>query len=43
MVEVTPAQAPAINDAGIGNLDSSPGFGDRFLFTVSKVNSCRNR
>jgi len=42
-VELTPAQAPAINEAGIGILDCSPGFGDRFLFTVSKANSCRNR
>jgi len=41
IVELIPAQAPAIKDAGIGILDCSPGFGDRFLFTVSKANSCR--
>ena len=35
MVELTPAQAPAIIDAGIGSLACSPGFGDRFLLTVS--------
>lgn len=35
IVEQTPAQAPAINDAGIGSLECSPGFGERFLLTVS--------
>jgi len=35
IVELTPAQAPAISDAGIGSLGCSPGFGERFLFTVS--------
>lgn len=35
MVELTPAQAPAINDGGIGSLGCSPSFGERFLLTVS--------
>lgn len=34
-VELTPAQAPAINEAGIGSLACSPGLGDKFLLTVS--------
>lgn len=34
-VELTPAQAPAINDGGIQSLGCSPGFGDKFLLTVS--------
>jgi hypothetical protein len=42
-VELTPAQAPAINDAGIGSLGCSPGAGDNFLFTVSYAKSCRHR
>lgn len=42
-VELTPAQAPAINDGGIGSLGCSPGFGERFLLTVSYANSCRKQ
>ena len=34
-VELTPAQAPATRDAGIGILGCSPGMGDKFLLTVS--------
>lgn len=34
-VELTPAQAPAINEGGNGSLGASPGFEDKFLFTVS--------
>ena len=40
-VALTPAQAPATNEAGIGIFGSSPGLGDRFLLTVSKAKSCR--
>jgi len=43
IVEVTPAQAPAINDGGIGSLGCSPCFAERFLFTVSYANSCRKK
>jgi hypothetical protein len=42
-VELTPAHAPAINDAGIGSFGCSPGAGDNFLFTVSYAKSCRHR
>lgn len=42
-VELTPAQAPAINDAGMGILGCSPGVGDKFLLTVSYANSCKCR
>lgn len=34
-VELTPAQAPATNEGGKGSLHCSPGFGERFLLTVS--------
>ena len=34
-VELTPAQAPATNEAGIGSLGCSPGLADKFLLTVS--------
>lgn len=40
-VELTPAQAPAINEAGIGSLGCSPGFDDNCLLTVSYANSCK--
>lgn len=43
IVELTPAQAPAISDGGIESLGCSPGFGDSFLLTVSKAKSCRNK
>jgi len=43
IVEETPAQAPAINDGGIGSLGCSPGFGESFLLTVSYANSCRKK
>lgn len=39
-VELTPAQAPAISEAGMGTLDGSPGFADKCLLTVSKAKSC---
>lgn len=35
IVELTPAQAPAINEAGIGSLGCSPDLGDKCLLTVS--------
>jgi hypothetical protein len=34
-VELTPAQAPATNEAGIGSLGCSPGLADNCLLTVS--------
>lgn len=34
-VEVTPAEAPATREGGMGNLGCSPGFADKFLLTVS--------
>lgn len=38
-VWLTPAQAPASNEAGIGIFDCSPCSGDSFLFTVSNTKS----
>lgn len=34
-VELTPAQAPAISEGGIGIFEGSPGFGVKCFFTVS--------
>lgn len=42
-VEVTPAEAPATKEGGMGNLGCSPGFADRFLLTVSYTNNCKCR
>lgn len=39
-VELTPAQAPATNEAEIGSFEGSPGLGDKFLLTVSYTKSC---
>lgn len=39
-VELTPAQAPATNEAEIGSFEGSPDLGDKFLFTVSYTKSC---
>lgn len=39
-VELTPAQAPATNEAEIGSFGGSPGLGERFLLTVSYTKSC---
>jgi len=38
-VWLTPAQAPASKEAGIGIFDSCPCGGDNFLFTVSNTKS----
>lgn len=40
IVELTPAQAPATNEAEMGSFGASPGLGDRFLLTVSYTKSC---
>lgn len=39
-VELNPARPPAIDEAGIGSLVSSPGLGVKCFFTVSYANSC---
>lgn len=36
-VWLTPAQAPASNEAGMGIFYCSPSSGDKFLFTVSNT------
>ena len=38
-VEVNPARAPAIDEAGIGTFSSSPGR-VKYLFTISNTNNC---
>ena len=40
IVELTPAHAPARNEADIGSFGGSPGLDDRFLLTVSYTKSC---
>lgn len=39
-VELTPATAPAIDEAGIGIVGCSPGLGDNCFLTVSYANNC---
>jgi hypothetical protein len=39
-VELTPATAPAIDEAGIGIFDCSPALGVKCFLTVSYANNC---
>lgn len=41
MVELIPAIAPAIGDAGIGSFGCSPGLDVNCFLTVSYANNCK--